>query len=283
MISITRLVRGSLVVAAVAAFAATITASPASAATITDLDIVVENTGRTSSNKSATAECDPGQRVLAAGAWLVNANGNVRVTDLIPRDDYVYAFAREDEDGTTASWDLYVSATCADPLSDMEIVERTSTVTSDPYNGVVSDCTGDNELLGTGYRINDGLGQVGIDDFAVLGSTRLTATAYEDDTGFSGSWSVTTFAVCADAPTGLEHIDTVSGDTSNYVNTHVAGCTGDKEIIGGGGQVDGGQGHVIIEDLQPDNDEFTVTAMEDDNGTGALWHVHAFAICADEI
>lgn len=276
-----RLAIGSLAIAT-AALAIMIPATPAAAA-VAGREVVTVSTGRTSNNKSITAHCDVGQRVIGAAAWMVNAVGEVRITDMIPRTDYVYVYAREDEDGTSASWDLYASAICADEIPGMVIVERTSTTTSNQYNSVAADCTGGNVLLGTGYRINNGLGQVGIDDLTVTSSTRLSAWAYEDGSGFSGTWSLTGFAVCAPPPAGLVIVSKVGADHSDYVRSLTAKCPEGKEILGGGGQVDGGAGQVIIEDLYIHNDdEYMVTAFEDDDGTSSFWHEHVYAICADE-
>jgi hypothetical protein len=275
-----RLMAGGLVAGA-AAIAVTVPASPASAQ-VAGRDVVTVNTTLTSDNKSITANCDSGQRVIGGSAWLVRADGDVRIVDMIPRTDYLYAFAREDEDGTNASWQLFASAVCADPIPGMDIVERTSTVTSDPWNSVAADCTGGDQLLGTGYRVNDGNGQVGLDDLKVTSSTRLTVWAYEDGTGYGSNWSVTAFAVCAPAPAGLEIVSEESTGTSDDTAALGAFCPNGKITLGGGGQVDGGGGQVIIDDLYKSEDEYRIRAYEDDDGTNNVWHLHAYAICANE-
>ena len=275
-----RLAAGALVLGAATA-AITIPAAPASAA-VAGRDIVTVHTALTSDNKSITANCDTGQRVIGASAWLVRADGEVRIVDMIPRTDYVYAFAREDEDGTNASWQMWVSAVCANAIPGMEIVEQTSTVKSDPWNSVAADCTGGDQLLGTGYRINDGNGQVGLDDLKVTSSTRLTVWGYEDGSGYGSDWSVTAFAVCAPPPAGLEIVSEESIGTSDPSDALGAFCPNGKVTLGGGGQIDGGSGQVIVDDLYKSEDEYRITAYEDDDGTNAVWHLHAYAICANE-
>ena len=275
-----RLMAGGLVAGA-AAIAVTVPASPA-AAQVAGRDVVTVNTALTSDNKSITANCDSGQRVIGGSAWLVRADGDVRIVDMIPRTDYLYVFAREDEDGTSASWQLFASAVCADPIPGMDIVERTSTVSSDPWNSVAADCTGGDQLLGTGYRVNNGNGQVGLDDLKVTSSTRLTVWAYEDGAGYGSNWSVTAFAVCAPAPAGLEIVSEESTGTSDDTAALGAFCPNGKVTLGGGGQVDGGGGQVIIDDLYKSEDEYRIRAYEDDDGTNNVWHLHAYAICANE-
>jgi hypothetical protein len=275
-----RMAAGSLVAGA-AAVAITVPASPA-AAQVAGRDIVTVYTTQTSDDKSIAAHCDPGQRVIGGSAWLVRADGDVRIVDMIPRTDYLFVVALEDEDGTNASWQLFASAVCADPIPGMDIVERTSTVTSNLYNSVAADCTGGDQLLGTGYRVNDGDGEVGLDDLKVTSSTRLTVWAYEDGSGYGNTWSVTAFAVCAPPPAGLEIVSEESIGTSDDTAALGAFCPYGKVTLGGGGQVDGGGGQVIVDDLYKSEDEYRIRAYEDDDGTGAVWHLHAYAICANE-
>lgn len=256
-------------------------APPASAA-VDGLDVVDVATGSSSMNKSTFAECDPGQRVIGGGAWVAGGSGDVRIVEMIPREDYVFAAAVEDEDGTSSTWSLMVSAICADPLPGLEIVEQVSTRTSNQYNSVAADCTGDNVLLGTGYEIEDHGNQVGLDDLKVTSETRLTGWAYEDDSGYGSTWRLRVFAICADEPAGYERIAVENTNSSADFRTLTADCTGDKVLLGGGGQIDGGSGNVVVDDLYNENHAFTVSAYEDDNGTSSNWHLHAYALCADE-
>jgi hypothetical protein len=271
---------GSAVTAAMA-LAVVAPASPASAE-VAGREIVTENTGRTLGGKSITASCDPGQRVIGAAAWMVNAGAEVRISAVIPREDYVYASASVDEDGTIHAWDLYVSAICADEISGMDIIEETSTLTSGPGNGVTAPCTGNDKLLGTGFSMSSGdTVQVGVERVEARES-ELYVYAHEDDTGYANTWEVTAYAICAPAPPGYELIARIGTDTTDYVRSQTAACSTDKEVLGVGGWVHGGYGQVLIEDFYHDDDEVRITAFEDDNGTGSLWHVHAYAICVDE-
>ena len=106
--------------------------------------------------------------------------------------------------------------------------------------------------------------------------------AREDGTGYAATWEVSVFAVCAPAPSGYEIVSRIGEDTSDYVRSQRAVCPTDKEILGVGGWVHDGNGQVVIEDFHHDDDEVLITAFEDDTGMSGQWHVHAYAICADE-
>jgi len=221
---------GSAITAAMA-LAVVAPASPAGAQ-VAGREVVTVSTGRTSANKSITANCDPGQVVIGAAAWMVNGAGQVRITKMIPRTTYVYVYAAEDETGAAVDWDLFASATCADPIPGLEIIEVPSgpTAVQDVDTTVIALCTGGDRLLGAGYEIVSRIGQ----------------------------------------------------DTSDYVRSQRAACPTDKEILGVGGWVHDGNGQVVIEDFHHDDDEVLITAFEDDTGMSGQWHVHAYAICADE-
>jgi hypothetical protein len=271
---------GSAITAAMA-LAVVAPASPASAQ-VAGRDIVTESTGRSLSSKSITADCDTGQRVIGAAAWMVNAGADVRISAVIPRNDYVFASASVDEDGTIHEWDLYVSAICADPIPGMDIIEETSTLTSDPDNHIEAQCTGGDKLLGSGYSMSTGDGnQVGVEQLAVS-STEAYAYAHEDGNGYAGTWEVTAYAVCAPQPAGYEIVEDNGAEMSDYVRSFTVRCPTDKEVLGVGGWVHGAAGQVLIEDFYHDDDEVRVTAFEDDDGMAGLWHVHSYAICADE-
>jgi hypothetical protein len=265
---------------------ATLSATPA-AADIPNRDVVDASTAPSVANKAVTASCDPGQQIIGTGAWVAGGGGDVRITEMRPGVNsqgiyYLYVAAAVDEDGTSNTWSLHASAICAAPLPGLEIVPATSTPASDPANPSISArCTGARKLLGAGYKINDGFGQVGIDDFRVF-SGSVAAVAREDDTGFATSWSVTAYAICADPLPGLQIVERIGAFQSDYVNTVNARCPDGQKITGGGGMIEGGLGQVILEDLTNESDRYTVTAFEDDNGWSSTWRVYAYAICADD-
>ena len=69
-----------------------------------------------SANKSSTARCDFGQRVLGVGAELIGGNGQVKLDQLNPSSMSGFAFAREDRDGFASNWQVVSRVICAKPM-----------------------------------------------------------------------------------------------------------------------------------------------------------------------
>jgi hypothetical protein len=68
------------------------------------------------SPKNASATCPAGKRVLGAGGEITGGLGEVRFETIRPDvffGHYGLVNAREDQDGTTANWDLRAYAVCA--------------------------------------------------------------------------------------------------------------------------------------------------------------------------
>ncbi len=253
--------------------------APASAA-VPGLYATYQYTTYTSANKGLRVDCPSGKRLIGTAASIGGGEGQVRWDQITPYSDHLYVHASEDGDGYTYTWSLSATVICADPPPGYEIVSNTSTTTSDQYNSVAADCTGDNQLLGMGFGINGGPGQVGIDDFKATGPTRATGWAYEDGNGYSGTWSLTMYAICADPLPGYEIVQVQGGSQSATSSTLSASCSSGNKLVGGGGQVDGGEGQVILEDFSQAPTSYSVKAYEDQDGTTASWHLHAYAICA---
>ncbi|MET7396895.1 hypothetical protein ABZS66_25770 [Dactylosporangium sp. NPDC005572] len=267
------------VVTAVAAVAVTVAATPASAAVV-GREVITYNTGRTSDDKPATARCSTGKVVIGTAAWMVNAAGEVRITQLIPRLTEVFAYAMEDEDGTSAEWDLYVSAVCANPYPGLVIESETVSSSGAPWRSASATCPTGKHVLGTGFWIDRGYGQVGIEKVSIFDTDQVYALAWEDDTEYSGSWEVTAYAICSPPLPGLEIVATSSTLDSGYVQSQTASCPRGKVLIGGAGGVEYGSGQVVVEDFFNDDRRYTITAFEDDDGDVSTWGLEAYAICA---
>jgi hypothetical protein len=89
-------------------------------------------------------------------------------------------------------------------------------------------------------------------------------------------------AAPASAIPGLERVFATS--PNNSVGKSVsAACPGGKNVVGAGAELGNpAPGAVVIDDLTPNSTltTVTVTALEDDGGTGSNWFVRAYAICA---
>ncbi|MDW5325631.1 hypothetical protein [Plantactinospora sp. KLBMP9567] len=143
-------------------------------------------------------------------------------------------------------------------------------------------------VLGGGGRIVSGNGaansQVTMDTMLPLvGGEAYSVTGREDGNGYGGDWSITTSALCAPAPAGLETRTQLSDSDSNEGKTMDVECPPGKKVLGLGAEMSGGMGRVVIDDLRPSADltKVTVAGMED-GGTDYLkeWMMVGKAICA---
>lgn len=79
-------------------------------------------------------------------------------------------------------------------------------------------------------------------------------------------------------------ISTLVGSQSQKFAT--ATCTGGRRLVGAGANINGGGGHVVIDEIRPNGSHsiqptaVTVWALEDQSGTNASWTVTAYAICS---
>jgi hypothetical protein len=71
-------------------------------------------------------------------------------------------------------------------------------------------CPAGKRLLGAGAGLNAGNGQVLLDDLRPSADLQsMTVNALEDQNGYSGTWSLTVHAICANPVEGLERCSLV--------------------------------------------------------------------------
>jgi hypothetical protein len=197
--------------------------------------------------------------------------------------DTFYAAAIEigdyDED-----WRVHAYAMCANQPGGLEYVSFATGANSDSFKTATATCTGSKRVISAGARIINGDGQVMLDDMAPNGPlTSVTATAYEDDTTYSGNWSLSAYAVCANPLPGLEFrtdsdLPSDSDDNLAFVN-----CPAGKRIHGLGARMTGAVGEAFHTGIYPDAGLTTGTAisLEDHNGYANDWYNSIYVICAN--
>ncbi len=83
---------------------------------------------------------------------------------------------------------------------------------------------------------------------------------------------------------GLVRITTTSVSDSADSKSATAVCPSGKNVIGMGGEITGGLGEVVIDDLRPNGlASVTVTAYEADPPYDPTWSVTAYAVCSDPV
>jgi hypothetical protein len=253
------------------------------AAAVAPVTIVEASSAMNSvSSKSATAYCPDGTHVLGGGAGNGGGDGRVHLTRLQALSNVEGFTASSAEHGAFGEeWRLDVWAICGN-LAGLEYVSFSVGANSDGYKSAVAECTGNKVLISAGGRTTGGDGQVILDDLTPsLVSHQVTVTAYEHEDGYDGDWGLYAYGVCA-SPIATLEVNSASGTPIDNVNDIIwAECSGNKQLVGLGGQINGGTGRVIYSGLVPTSGTAYVFAqrLQPDNYNGN-WHSRVYAICA---
>jgi hypothetical protein len=266
--------------------------SAAAATLVSGMEYVSESSPEDSlSPKLVVAYCPAGKRVIGGGGEIDfdGVGTNVAITQLRPvlridgtRDAYVLT-AAETPPGTTDSWELYVYAICADPLPDMFMITRTTSLSS---SSVQTSLVGCPWVIGTGARISTASGRVVLQAARPSGSgDRARASAHEVPSGYSGTWSLTVYAICTQTkPAGYT---VVVGESAQRLSESfkgaIAQCPPDTRLLSAGAAIaNTPPGHVSLDGIRPDywNQRTSASALEN-TPTNLNWdYIVATAICA---
>jgi hypothetical protein len=264
---------------------ATVLVAAAPAQAVPGLVRVSETSATNSStSKSVTAQCPAGTTVIGGGGHAGNLSGEVFVTGLRPVVSLFgtgyQTIASEDETGYAGNWYVSSFALCAPAPPGLEYRWTTSPVGSQSSRGATATCTAGKRVLGTGAVINDGGRHVGLSHVLPTPAvaTQVAAVAHEDETGYGGSWSITSWAVCANPLPGYQR---VVGTPTTFPTSATAWCPAGTEIHGAGGYLSGGWGQVRLVGVYPWllAGGYAV-AQADETGYGGSWSPVAVIICA---
>jgi hypothetical protein len=189
-----------------------------------------------------------------------------------------------------------IGTPAAAAVSGLIRVSSTSGSTPDSVKIITVDCPAGKQLVGTGARIDGGLGEAVLTALQPNGSltvapTRVMGMAVETDPIF-GNRSLTVYGVCASPLPGLVRISAASSDQQSEDFKAVnAVCPEGKAMVGTGFLIGPGFGigGVTVDRVYPLGFEFgdpvsfgvQVHAAETDAYTGN-WNVTAYAICATQ-
>jgi hypothetical protein len=236
--------------------------------------------------KSVTVECPAGLRVIGMAYNLSGAPGSVVLDDFIPNATSVTVGAGEvvgpgePSDGTTLSWSVTATAVCAVAPPGLEIVSaRSGTQQGTPFARVDAFCPGTKVLLGAGAALSQGFGQISISALQLVGG-HASATAIDDEDHYSGTWTLTTYAICADWNPDVETVsnnNSMGSPTSAWLR---AICPVGKRAISVGWWVNTEE-QVLATGVsfEFDNQVGRVDAHEDDNGYSGWWQLGVRATC----
>ncbi|GAA2397553.1 hypothetical protein Cme02nite_05830 [Catellatospora methionotrophica] len=150
------------------------------------------------STKSHLVSCPIGKVALGVGGAVSGAStSELILEDLRIDTSSVTVTGAEDGTGFAADWQVQARAICANQPAGYERLLDDSVLSSTSVKSVTVTCSAGRRVHGVGAEILGGEGQVRLTAVHAVSTTAVTATATEDDNGFSGNWKVRAFAVCA--------------------------------------------------------------------------------------
>jgi hypothetical protein len=243
-------------VSAVALVAGVLVAAPAPAAPV-PAGPPLGGVQQTFQSKSSTplsrittvsAACPAGKVVVGGGGRVVRGAlttappvltqlepQNVVPTPDGPRNGYTVSGAVP---APEAGWRVEAYALCARPVTGRHLVLN---ATADPHQTtqkITATCPDGESVIGSGARINGGLGGVGLQVARpdILGGL-VRAQAKELPAG-AGNWNLVAVAVCAPTPDQFKVVFAGSGESgSEPVKDATASCIDGRRLIGTGGAV----------------------------------------------
>ncbi|WP_431928312.1 hypothetical protein [Micromonospora wenchangensis] len=144
--------------------------------------------------------CPAGKRAIGGGgAALALGSGasDVLLEDLRVNQSSVTVAGVEAGNAFAGNWSVDVSVVCVDPLAGDQRVLVDSVASSTATRSATATCPAGKRVHGVGGEIVGGEGQVRLTGMRPTSSTTVTVSAAEDGDGFSGTWKVRAYAVCA--------------------------------------------------------------------------------------
>jgi hypothetical protein len=238
--------------------------------------------------KSVKVDCPAGLRVIGLSYNLPGAPGSVVLDDFIPSSTSVTVGAGEvvgpgePSDGTTERWSVVATAVCTQPLPGLQIVSAsTGPEQGTPFAEVVARCPFSQSMLGIGASLSQGFGQISISQLQVNGGAY--AMAVPDEDGFSGTWSLTSYAICADLSASIdehEFVATTGNDSPTAMSAETV-CTFPRRAISVGWIISpGSQVYATGAYFTFNNTAARLDAHEDANGYNGRWQGDIIAFCA---
>jgi len=149
----------------------------------------------------------------------------------------------------------------------------------------IATCPVGTRVLGGGGAIQGGDSHVRLTRLQALGSTDQFAVGAAEDGAYAGSWLLFAYAICGQAPAGLQYVSFHSPSDSDGHKTGSVECPAGTTAISYGGRTTGGGGHVVLTAIGPTGGltGTKVIADEDEDGLATDWSMWAYAVCANPL
>ena len=149
---------------------------------------------------------------------------------------------------------------------------------------VVAPCPQGKSTIAGGARISGpGEPYVHLTALAPMDALGYTATAQEYFGQTALPWELTTWAVCAKNPSGLEYVSESTPFSSVISQQQWAACPDGKRAIGSGATIAGGSGRVHLADMRVLEERDTYArAIESTYGYPFAWSLTAHSICTSD-
>jgi hypothetical protein len=265
---------GASVAAATPAAAAVVAATTAAAA------------GTVSAN--AVANCPAGEFLTGAAGSIVNGNGDVTLTDVIPdlATQSVTVWGHSNPGAVPGAYTVVAQAICVPGAApaNYQLVTSVSGNNPVPLKSQAVFCPAGTNLLGLGAQLDNANGEAfyqRIEPNATLTGGAVTAGA---SGGFAGPWQVTAYAICATLPAVLVGTLVNATGPSDSVAVKAQGsgvCPAGALTTGVGATVvASATGHVLLSALTANAAQDTATAVAVEDGLYLPpWDLTSHNIC----
>jgi hypothetical protein len=170
-----------------------------------------------------------------------------------------------------------------------EVVSTITPFDSTANKIIAAVCPPGKRVIGGGGRISGGQHVVLTRLEPVHTSTdSYVVAASEDQTGFTGTWALQAYAICADPLPSLQIVSQISIPGSDAFQGESVSCPAGKFAVGAGGRINhrtvvgGPQGEVALNTIAEGgiwSARITAAGTEDPDGFADTWGVSVFAVC----
>lgn len=237
---------------------------------------------------NAVATCPGGQYLTGAGGAVVNGNGDVTLTDIIPDTvaRTVTVWGHANGGAAPAAYQVRAQAIClpGPPPPNYQLVVSRGPAGPAAWNSQPVACPAGTNLLGLGASLDGANGNV---LYQTIRPTSLTDGLVQAGAaaGFGGSWQLTAYAMCASPVPGFTPLplSSATGLTNSVTPKATPGpvCPAGTVTTGVGGTVSrSALGNVMLSEVTSNAAQDQPTGGADEDGLYLpTWNLTTHNIC----